>query len=168
MSNIFFPHQVRVVKGWPPWVLDFNGFGILWHTTNLCLQANGVGFIKLVVSYVLTNEEKWRFVQIILQLEIPTHYVFSLKKQLQNDGDLRGMKSHDFHVMMQDILPLCMWHLMAKGRRMAAVHLSHVLKKLCAKIVDPRTMDDFKHDVAVTVVLLKKKLLLFLIPWHTF
>ncbi len=47
---------------------------------------------------------------------------------------------------------------------MAIIHLNHVLKKLSAKIVDPRTMDDFKHDVAVIVVLLKKKLLLSLIP----
>jgi hypothetical protein len=37
-----------------------------------------------------------------------THYVFSLKKQVQKDEDLKGMKSHDFHVMIQDILPLCM------------------------------------------------------------
>jgi hypothetical protein len=35
---------------------------------------------------------------------------------------------------------------MAKGCRMVIIHLSCVLKKLCAKIADPRTMDDFKHD----------------------
>jgi hypothetical protein len=61
------------------------------------------------------------------------------------------MKSHDFHVMMQDILPLCMQHLMEKGCRMAIIHLSRVFKKLHAKIVDPRTMDDLKHDVIVTL-----------------
>jgi hypothetical protein len=52
------------------------------------------------------------------------------------------MRSHDFHVMMQQILPLCMCHLMAKGCRMAIIRLSCVFKRLCAKIVDPRTMDD--------------------------
>jgi len=41
------------------------------------------------------------------------------------------MKSHDFHVMMQNNLPLCMWHLMTKGCRMAIICLSHVFKNLC-------------------------------------
>jgi len=67
------------------------------------------------------------------------------------------MKSHDFHVMMQDIFPLCMCHLMAKGCRMAIIRLHCVLKKLCAKIVDPKTMDDLKNDVAITLVLLEKE-----------
>ncbi len=46
---------------------------------------------------------------------------------------------------------------MAKGCRMAIIRLSCMLKKICAKIVDPRTMDDFKHDMALIVVLVKKK-----------
>ncbi len=67
------------------------------------------------------------------------------------------MKSHDFHVMMQDILPLCLQHLVAKGCRWAIMYLSHVFKKLCAKIMDPRAMGDFKNDVAIFLVLLEKE-----------
>ncbi len=67
------------------------------------------------------------------------------------------MKSHDFHVMMQNILPLCMRHLMAKGCRMAIICLNHVCKKLYAKIVDPTTMAELKNDVAITLVLLEKE-----------
>jgi hypothetical protein len=72
--------------------------------------------------------------QIILNLKTLTHYVFSLRKRVQKDGDLRGMKSHDFHVMMQHILPLCTCHLMAKGCRMTIIRLSCVFKRLCAKM----------------------------------
>ncbi len=73
------------------------------------------------------------------------------------------MKSHDYHVSMQDILLLCMWHLMAKGCRVAIIWLSHVLKKVCVKVMDPRAMVDLKKDVVVILVLLKKKSLLFYI-----
>jgi hypothetical protein len=34
---------------------------------------------------------------------------------------MRGMKSHDYHVMMQEILPLCMQHLTTKGCNMAII-----------------------------------------------
>jgi hypothetical protein len=73
--------------------------------------------------------DRKKVVQIILNLKTPTHYVFSLKKWVEKDGDLKGLKSHDFHVMMQDILPLCMQHLMVKGCRMAIIYFSHVFKK---------------------------------------
>jgi hypothetical protein len=46
---------------------------------------------------------------------------------------------------------------MAKGCRLAIIHLSCVFKKLCAKILDPTTMGEFKKDVALTLVLLKQE-----------
>jgi hypothetical protein len=114
-------------------------------------------YIKLVASYVLTNLEKERFLHIIHVLKMPTHYVSSLKKRIVKDGDLKGVKSHDFHVMMQNILPLCMQELMSKGCRITIIHLCRVFQKLCAKILDPTTMGELKKDVAMTLVLLKQE-----------
>lgn len=68
---------------------------------------------------------------------------------------MRGMKSHDYHVMMQDILHVCMCHLMAFGYKMAIIRFCRVLKKLCVKIVDLTTMEELKKDVAITLVLLE-------------
>lgn len=67
---------------------------------HLWLQANGVGFIKPIAPYVLTHDEKIWFMKIILNSKTPSHYVSSLKKHVQKDGGLKGMKSNDFHVMM--------------------------------------------------------------------
>ncbi len=54
------------------------------------------------------------------------------------------MKSHDYHIMMQEILLVYMRHLMEKGHRIAIICLCHVFKKLCNKIVDLATMGEFK------------------------
>ncbi len=40
---------------------------------------------------------------------------------------------------------------------MTIIHLSHVFKKLCAKIVDSTTIAKLKNDVVVTLVLLEKE-----------
>lgn len=80
-----------------------------------------------------------------------------IEEEIHKDGDFKGMKSHDFHAMMQDILPLCMWHLMAKGCRMAIICLNRVFKKLCSKIVDSNTIANVKEDVAMTMVLLEQQ-----------
>lgn len=90
------------------------------------------------------------FFQIILNSKTLTQYVFSLRKKVHKDGDLKGMKSHNFHIMMQDILLLCMRHLMAKSCRMVIICLNHVSKKLCSKVVDPNTIANLE-DVAMTI-----------------
>ncbi len=72
-------------------------------------------------------------------------------------GDLKGMKSHDYHIMMQEILLLFMRHLMTKDCRMAIICLHCVFKRVCVKGVEPTTMGELKHDVAIALVLLEKE-----------
>ncbi len=110
--------------------------------------------IKPKGSFVLVEKEDM-FIQIVGNLKTPFHYMSSLRKKINKDGKMKGMKSHDYHVMMQKILPLCMRNFMENWCRQAIIHLSRVFKKLCAKVVDPATMGDLKHDVALTLVLLK-------------
>jgi hypothetical protein len=123
--------------------------------SHLWVQNVVVIYINPIASYALIDQEKERFLHIIHVLKMPTYYVCSLKKIVHKDGDLKGMKSHDFHVMMHNILSLCMWDLMSKGCRIAIICLCHVFKKLCAKILDPTTMGEFKKDVAMTLMLLE-------------
>jgi hypothetical protein len=69
------------------------------------------------------------------------------------------MKSHDYHIMMQEILHLCIQHFMTKECKMAIIHLCQVFKRLCAKVVDPAMMGDLKKEVAITLTLLEKEVL---------
>jgi hypothetical protein len=99
MKIIFSAKDILVARK------DFKECGIQLH---LWLYLVRVGFIKSMTSYVLMNEEKNRFVQIILNLKILIKIMSSLKKRVRKDENLKGMKSHDFHILTQDILPLCM------------------------------------------------------------
>jgi hypothetical protein len=135
--------------------VDFKDYGIRPH---LWLQEVASGFIKLTVTYVLIDEKEERFVHIVTNLKTPTQYVFSLKKKVR-DEDLKGMKSHDYHVMMQEILHLCMWHFMKRDCKMAIICLCYVFKKVCAEVADPTIMGELKNDVAITLILLRKEFL---------
>jgi hypothetical protein len=92
----------------------------------LWLQPIVGAFFKPIVSYVLSNEEKDRFLQIITDMKTPTGYVSSLRKRISKDGDLKGMKSHDYHIMMHEILHVYMCHLMEKGCKTTIICLWRV------------------------------------------
>ena len=68
---------------------------------------------------------------------------------------LSGMKAHDWHVVMQELLPLCMKGLLQRGPRVAIMRLSRVFRRICAKVVDPDDMHSLKADVAVTMSMLE-------------
>ncbi len=51
-------------------------------------------------SYVMTKEERAVFVEQVRALRTPTHYVGQLRKRVNVDGHIKGLKSHDYHVLM--------------------------------------------------------------------
>jgi hypothetical protein len=63
--------------------------------------VNSGSSLKPHSPYVLTEEEKKIFLKIILKLKTPTNYVGALSSRVQKDGKLRGLKSHDFHILME-------------------------------------------------------------------
>jgi len=56
--------------------------------------------------YVLNPEEWKQFVDIITNIRTPSNYVGSIHKRLQ-DGKLQYMKTHDYHVLMQQVIITC-------------------------------------------------------------
>jgi hypothetical protein len=52
--------------------------------------------------YTMTAEERIEFVDIVSNIRTPTHYVSAIHKRLQ-DGKLQYMKTHDYHILMQQV-----------------------------------------------------------------
>jgi hypothetical protein len=52
--------------------------------------------------YILKGSEKTRVMDIIRNLKTPSNYVGAIHKCLE-DGKLRYMKSHDYHVLMHQV-----------------------------------------------------------------
>jgi hypothetical protein len=63
-------------------------------------MANG-SYMKPKAPYVMTNEKKDVFLQAIKKLKTLTNYASTLRSKVQKDGKLKGLKSHDYHILMQ-------------------------------------------------------------------
>ena len=107
-------------------------------------------------SYILSGAEKVVFTNIIRGLKTPSNYVGQLSKKITEDGELQGMKSHDYHILMQQILPLCLRMLLPKDVRIAIIRICKVFVRLYMKSVDPSCMIDLFDETTVTMCMLER------------
>jgi hypothetical protein len=127
--------------------------------SNLWPIPMGNGELELPPApYVMTADERQTFVGIIQELKAPTSYASSLKKRIHPDtSKLKGLKAHDYHILMQQVLPLCVRTILPKGPRLAIIRLSRVFQRICAKTLDPSSMRELREEAAMTLCILEKE-----------
>ena len=110
--------------------------------------------IKPVAQCVLNNMELPVFMSRLVAIQVPTGFCVAIGKHVIAKK-LSGMKAHDWHVVMQKLLPLCIRGLLQRGPRTGIMQLSWVFRRICAKVVDPDNMPSLKEDVAVIMSMLE-------------
>jgi len=108
-------------------------------------------------TYVLSLEDKALVLRILKALKTPSHYVGALHTKISK-GKLNGFKSHNYHVLMQQILPLCFRRISNKAFARVVIRLSRVFRKLCAKTINGEDEVELKADCAETMCLLEKEM----------
>jgi len=127
---------------------------------HLHLQAIGPQRDRLCMpdaSYVLLAIEKAMVLRILKNLRTPMHYVSPLYKKISK-GKLSGLKSHDFHVLLQQILPLCFRKISNKQLVGTVIWLSRVFHKVCAKSVNCDEASQLKANIAETMCMMEREM----------
>jgi hypothetical protein len=123
----------------------------LWLTAH---SGRGGKIVKPHASYVLTPEEFEVFAQTIESLKMPTGYSSTLGKHIRGKK-FGSLKSHDYHVLMQQILPLALRGLLTAGARMAVMRMCKVFRRICTKVYNPAEYESLQVDVAESMALLE-------------
>lgn len=121
---------------------------------NLWLQfpLGASNYLKPPAPYVFTDSEKQEVMGLISQTRTPTGYASSFNKHLGEDK-LGGLKSHDHHVLLQDLLPSSIRRSLHPGPREAIIRLGNLFKRICAKVVKQNEMGDLLKFAAETLCL---------------
>jgi len=137
--------------------------------SHLHLQRNpdGQTYFMPDAPYVLTKEERQEFFATLDDLKFPSNYVGPLKQRLK-DGKLSGLKTHDYHILLQQVLPVCLRNIGNANVVGAIMRVSRLFKKMCSKVVDNRHKVQMLEDVAETICSLEKELppSIFVIMMH--
>jgi hypothetical protein len=102
--------------------------------------------------HTLSKDEKIAMLSCLADIKVPSGYCARISKYVKlEDLKLVGMKSHDCHVLITQILPVAI-----RGILPPQVH--HTIQRLCAffnaigqKIIDPKDLDGLQADIVSTL-----------------
>ncbi len=112
-------------------------------------------WMKPTTPYILKAHELDTFMGYLRSLQMPTNYYSAPLKHIANKK-LSSMKSHDWHIFMQQLFPLCIYGLLDQPTQIGFMCFNCVFKCICSKVLDPADMHTLQEDaVAITMCMLE-------------
>ncbi|XP_026442986.1 uncharacterized protein LOC113342769 [Papaver somniferum] len=120
-------------------------------------KENGKKAYLPPACFRLTAQEKKTFCKTLSELKVLTGYCSNLKNRVSmSDLKLYSLKSHNYHTLMQEFLPLAIRSIFPKHVRYAIIRLCFFFKEICTKEVDVDHLTEVQNDLVVTLCLLEK------------
>src|SRR6266540_7324030 len=114
-------------------------------------RANGKYYLP-VASYNLTIDEKKAICKCLRGVGVPTGYSSNIKNLVSMKAlKLIGMKSHDCHVMMTQMLPIAIRNILPLNVRETIMNLSFFFNKISQKTMDVLELDELELTAVETV-----------------
>ncbi|XP_024007959.1 uncharacterized protein LOC112083967 [Eutrema salsugineum] len=119
---------------------------------NLHTQVRGKRTYLPPAAYWLSKEEKRIFCKRLSKFRGPDGYCANITNCVSVDPPIIGaMKSHDHHVLMQNLFPVALRGLLPNGPRVAVTRLCNFLSRLCQRVIDPEKLLAFESEVVETM-----------------
>ena len=102
--------------------------------------------------YTLSKKERTSFCECLKSVKVPQGYSSNIKSLVSmQDLKLVGLKSHDCHVLMQQLLPVAIRGILPKNVRNTITRLCTFFNSICSKVIDPQKLDELEEEIVVIV-----------------
>ncbi|XP_059624867.1 uncharacterized protein LOC132268136 isoform X2 [Cornus florida] len=107
--------------------------------------------------HTLKKEEKQLFCKRLQQLKLPDGYSSNIGTHISLDEcKFTGLKSHDYHVLMQQLLPVALRDILPKGPRNAIFRLCAYFNEVCQMVIDKNSLEKQEKEIAETLCMLER------------
>jgi hypothetical protein len=128
--------------------------------------------------YCLMMIERKEILKWLKKLKFPDRYATNIKWAINvGTSKLNGLKSHDYHIIMERLLPVMLRGYLGTDLWEMFAELSYFYRQLCAKQVSKMMMQKFEKEIPILVCKIEKvflpgwfnamKRLLVHLPWET-
>jgi len=89
---------------------------------------------------------------VLASVKVPDGYASNITRCVQlRERKINGLKSHDHHVIMQQLLPLVVRKLRNKELILVLIEVSSFFRELCSKVATPHDFEWLQHRIVVTL-----------------
>ncbi|KAL6218695.1 hypothetical protein ACLB2K_011905 [Fragaria x ananassa] len=107
--------------------------------------------------YTLTKPEKAKFLWRLWMQRFPDGYCSNIGKCIKiKDSKILGLKSHDHHVLMQQLLSVAVKGILPEGVRKSLFGLSSFFHELCQRVLDKKRLEELEDEIVETLCLLER------------
>ena len=107
--------------------------------------------------FSMSRAEKTKMLTSLLCMKVTDGHSSNIKNLVSMaDLKLYGMKSHDCHILMQQLLPVAIRSVLPKHVRVSIMRLCFFFNALCTKVVDVSKLDKLQSDLVLTLCELEK------------
>ena len=108
-------------------------------------------------SHTLSKDEKKIFCSRLQDLKLPDGYSSNIANCVSlQECKLVGLKSHDCHVLFQQLLSVALRGLLPKGPRNAIFRMCSFFNQICQRVIDRNKIEQLENDVAETLCMLER------------
>ncbi|KAL6286118.1 hypothetical protein ACE6H2_010508 [Prunus campanulata] len=105
----------------------------------------------------IAKKEKETFCWRLANLKLPDGYGSNIGNCISSeDSKIFGLKSHDYHMLMQQLLSVALRGLLPKGPRTAIFWLCAFFNELCQRVVDRNKLEKLEEDIVQTLCMLER------------
>lgn len=116
----------------------------------------GDSFFLPPAPFSMSSEEKKLFCQILKGVRFPDGYASDLRHHIHvNDKKIIGLKSHDNHILLQNLLPLAVRKILPENVSAALIRVSNFFKKIYSPVICISDMEKLEVEIAETLSLLE-------------
>ena len=107
--------------------------------------------------YSMTTSEKKIFLSVLEKLRVPDGYSSNISKRVNTkDVKLKSLKTHDYHILLHNLIPIAIRHLLTNNVRAAVTQLCHFFRDLCAKRLNKVVVRNLQMKAPVILCDLEK------------
>jgi hypothetical protein len=116
----------------------------------LAPQSTDTRTVLPPACHTLSRKEKKSFCMCLRSIKVPHGYSSNVKSLVSmKDLKLVGLKSHDCHVLMQQLLPVAIRGILPKKVRDVLTRLCLFFNAICSKVIDPKKLDELENEGVV-------------------
>ena len=105
----------------------------------------------------MTTREIDGFLQVLKDVRVPDGYASNISRHVNiKDCLILGLKSHDNHILMQQLLTIALYGLLLASITRPLIKLSCFFKEICSKMLKVSDIENLEKDIAVMLCELKK------------